>query len=66
MKKLSSITIYFFFMEENLEDRRGGVGLVLSPRARSAWMLAGQPEPIKSGNVAKRERTIALELHYLV
>jgi hypothetical protein len=46
-------------------SNRGGVGLVLSPKAIKAWERAGQPDPIKSGNVAERERTISIELHFL-
>jgi hypothetical protein len=46
-------------------SKRGGVGFILSPKAIKAWERAGQPDPIKSGNVAERERTISIELHYL-
>jgi hypothetical protein len=34
-------------------------------KAIKAWERAGQPDPIKSGNVAEQERTISIELHYL-
>jgi hypothetical protein len=55
---------YHFFLHGG-PSRRGGVGIVLSPKAIKAWERAGQPDPIKSGNVAGRERTISIELHYL-
>jgi hypothetical protein len=35
------------------------------PKAIKAWERAGQPDPIKSGNVAERERTISIELRYI-
>jgi hypothetical protein len=61
--KIFNIHGYHFMLHGG--SGRGGVGLVLSPRAIKAWELAGQPDPIKSGNITGRERTISIELHYL-
>eukprot|EP00978_Attheya_sp_CCMP212_P019003 scaffold52694_cov58-Attheya_sp.AAC.2 len=44
---------------------RGGVAIILSPRATAAWKAAGQPDPIKSGTILGCARYIAIELHFL-
>eukprot|EP00978_Attheya_sp_CCMP212_P023473 scaffold71971_cov55-Attheya_sp.AAC.1 len=39
---------------------RGGVAIILSPRATAAWKKAGQPEPTRSGVILGCARFIAL------
>eukprot|EP00978_Attheya_sp_CCMP212_P038384 scaffold189626_cov36-Attheya_sp.AAC.2 len=39
---------------------KGGVAIILSPRATEGWKRAGQPEPIKSGMISGCARYMAL------
>ena len=43
---------------------RGGVAIILSPRATAAWKKAGQPEPTRSGVILGCARFITLSLHF--
>jgi hypothetical protein len=55
----------FFSHGDNADNReKGGVGIILSPKAVNAWKRAGQPDPIRPGKIVGNTRIMAMELHF--
>eukprot|EP00957_Ditylum_brightwellii_P192903 14687927-Ditylum_brightwellii.AAC.1 len=58
----------FFFHHGQLVQKgcgSGGVGTLLGPKGKTAWQLAGSPEPVRGNLINGSARVISLEIHVL-
>jgi len=62
-KDIHGYTLFHHGLETATCSRgTGGVGIILSPRMKTAWTNAGNPPPIYGGILAKTARFIGLQL----